>query len=123
MISDRRSAGDVPSAGNALRLPPEAQLDRLLRALPRTPLLHLQGLGEPLLHPRLIPTLRRAPENGMHVTTSRNLTILDQGMARALTESGVDTVLTPPTPVIYRGLRAGPRLPAMQEARRLLSTS
>lgn len=51
--------------------------------------LHLQGLGEPLLHPRFFDMVRYAVERGIEVSTNTNLTALSPRRATACVESGL----------------------------------
>lgn len=105
MIRDR--PGRRANRGS-LRLLAEDRLDPLLDALPSVRTLHLQGLGEPFLHPSLISMIRSASLRGLRVTTSTNLTILDRAGADRLVRSGLDTLhvsIDSPDPVIYRRLR------------------
>lgn len=54
--------------------------------------LHLQGWGEPLLHPRYPEMLAAAAEAGFATGLTTSGTRLDAGMARMLVECGVGTV-------------------------------
>lgn len=75
---------------------PEADLDTALfrRLLPQlaTPYLHLQGWGEPLLHPRLTTMVRAAVAAGLRVGTTSNGVLLDAAMAEALVASGLSVI-------------------------------
>lgn len=44
--------------------------------------LHLQGLGEPLLHPRFFDMVRHAVARGVTVSTNTNLTVLSERRAQ-----------------------------------------
>jgi radical SAM protein with 4Fe4S-binding SPASM domain len=51
--------------------------------------LHLQGLGEPLLHPRFFEMVRYAVARGITVSTNTNLTALSLRRAEELVQSGL----------------------------------
>jgi MoaA/NifB/PqqE/SkfB family radical SAM enzyme len=51
--------------------------------------LHLQGLGEPLLHPRFFDMVALAAGRGIRVTTNTNMTVLTPAMAERCVESGL----------------------------------
>ena len=55
-------------------------------------LLVLSGEGEPLLHPDLFELLRRAKSAVSEVLLFTNGTLLDEGMAEALVQSGLDKI-------------------------------
>lgn len=54
--------------------------------------LHLQGLGEPLMHPRFFEMVRYAVARGVRVTTNSNLTLLNERKAAELVASGLHTL-------------------------------
>jgi MoaA/NifB/PqqE/SkfB family radical SAM enzyme len=54
--------------------------------------LHLQGLGEPLLHPRFFDMVRLAAGRGIEVTTNTNMTVMTAEMAARCVDSGLATV-------------------------------
>jgi len=54
--------------------------------------LHLQGLGEPLLHPRFFDMVAYAVNKGIRVTTNTNLTVLNQARAERAVTTGLDTL-------------------------------
>ena len=54
--------------------------------------LHLQGLGEPMMHPRFFDMVRYAVAKGITVSTNSNFTLLDERRAEACVTSGLDTV-------------------------------
>lgn len=62
---------------------------RLLDELPGLETLHLQGLGEPLMHPRFFDMVRDAAARGIRVTTNTNLTLLSERRARECVASGL----------------------------------
>src|SRR5437660_9580401 len=51
--------------------------------------LHLQGLGEPMMHPRFFDMVSYAAGRGVEVTTNSNLTLLTQRRAEACLTSGL----------------------------------
>ena len=54
--------------------------------------LHLQGLGEPMLHPRFFDMVTYAVGKGARVTTNTNLTLLNKRRAELCVTSGLDTL-------------------------------
>jgi MoaA/NifB/PqqE/SkfB family radical SAM enzyme len=52
--------------------------------------LHLQGLGEPMMHPRFFDMVEHAVGRGVRVTTNTNMTLLDARRAERLVRSGLD---------------------------------
>jgi radical SAM protein with 4Fe4S-binding SPASM domain len=62
---------------------------RLLDQFPAVRELHLQGLGEPLLHPRFFDMVRYAAQRGIEVSTNTNLTALSERRAEECVKSGL----------------------------------
>jgi MoaA/NifB/PqqE/SkfB family radical SAM enzyme len=54
--------------------------------------LHLQGLGEPMMHPRLFDMVAYAAGKGIRVTTNSNLTLLSARRAALCVTSGLDAL-------------------------------
>jgi len=54
--------------------------------------LHLQGLGEPMMHPRFFDMVSWAARKGIVVTTNTNLTLLNPRRAALCVSSGLDCV-------------------------------
>src|SRR5437763_2091896 len=52
--------------------------------------LHLQGLGEPMMHPRFFDMVEYAVKKGIRVTTNSNLTLLNDRRAQRCVSSGLD---------------------------------
>ncbi len=80
----------------------------LLDGFPELRKLHLQGLGEPMMHPRFFDMVRVAAERGIHVTTNTNLTLLNRERAEQLVASGLQTVffsIDGSTPETYERIR------------------
>jgi len=61
----------------------------VLRQLRQGTTVHLQGWGEPLLHPEFEDLVRRAAEAGFAVTTTTNAVLLDTGRALRLADAGL----------------------------------
>src|SRR5579884_3367423 len=51
--------------------------------------LHLQGLGEPMMHPRFWDMVAYAADKGIRVTTNSNLTLLNARRAERCVTSGL----------------------------------
>jgi radical SAM protein with 4Fe4S-binding SPASM domain len=62
---------------------------RLIDQFPGLGELHLQGLGEPLLHPRFFDMVRYATQRGIRVSTNTNLTALSERRAEDCVRSGL----------------------------------
>lgn len=54
--------------------------------------LHLQGLGEPMMHPRFFDMVEYAAQKGVKVSTNSNLTLLNERRAERCIKSGLDTL-------------------------------
>jgi len=54
--------------------------------------LHLQGLGEPLLHPRFFDMVSYAAQRGIRVTTNTNMTVMTEARAAECVASGLHTM-------------------------------
>ncbi len=54
--------------------------------------LHLQGLGEPMMHPRFFDMVCYAARRGITVSTNTNLTLLNPVRAERCVTSGLDTI-------------------------------
>jgi radical SAM protein with 4Fe4S-binding SPASM domain len=65
---------------------------RIVDQLPGLRELHLQGLGEPMMHPRFADMVAYAARRGVRVTTNSNLTLLNPARAERCVTSGLDTV-------------------------------
>lgn len=62
---------------------------RLLDQFPAVKTLQLQGLGEPLLHPRFFDMVKYAAARGIEVSTNTNLTALSERRAEECVLSGL----------------------------------
>jgi radical SAM protein with 4Fe4S-binding SPASM domain len=65
---------------------------RLIDQFPRLRELHLQGLGEPLMHPRFFDMVAYAVGRGITVTTNTNLTLLTRKRAERCVASGLSAL-------------------------------
>jgi MoaA/NifB/PqqE/SkfB family radical SAM enzyme len=54
--------------------------------------LHLQGLGEPMMHPRFFDMIEHATSRGIRVTTNSNATLLNRDRAARCVTSGLHTL-------------------------------
>jgi MoaA/NifB/PqqE/SkfB family radical SAM enzyme len=70
--------------------------------------LHLQGLGEPMMHPRFADMVCYAARRGARVTTNSNLTLLNAKRAERCVTSGLDCIhvsIDGATPETYERIR------------------
>jgi radical SAM protein with 4Fe4S-binding SPASM domain len=65
---------------------------RLIDQLVTLEELHLQGLGEPMMHPRFFDMVAYAARRGIQVTTNSNLTLLNPARAERCVTSGLETL-------------------------------
>lgn len=63
---------------------------RLLDQFPGLQELHLQGLGEPMMHPRLFDMIEQAAARGIRVSINSNLTLVTPRRAQRCVASGLD---------------------------------
>jgi MoaA/NifB/PqqE/SkfB family radical SAM enzyme len=63
---------------------------RVLEELPDLEELQLQGLGEPLMHPRFFDMVRYATDRGIRVSTNSNLTLMTAARAERCVQSGLE---------------------------------
>lgn len=81
---------------------------RLVDEIPTMEHLQLQGLGEPMMHPRFFDMVRYAADRGIRVTTNTNLTLLNDRRAELCLTSGLDTLhasIDALTPGLYEEIR------------------
>jgi MoaA/NifB/PqqE/SkfB family radical SAM enzyme len=81
---------------------------RVLDDLPTLTELHLQGLGEPMMHPCFFDMIEYAVKRGISVTTNSNVTLLNAERARRCVTSGLSTLhvsLDAATPETYERIR------------------
>src|SRR5581483_9244020 len=62
---------------------------RLLDEFPAVRELQLQGLGEPMMHPRFFDMVEHASARGIRVGTNTNLTLLNSARAERCVSSGL----------------------------------
>ncbi len=67
-------------------------LPGLLEKLRPSTLIHLQGWGEPLLHPQLVEMVGTTKRAGHQVTTTSNGSLLDHAMQEVLVGEGLDVM-------------------------------
>ena len=83
---------------------------RLVEEFPGLEELHLQGLGEPLMHPRFFEMVEFAARRGVRVSTNSNLTLFNARRAAACVTSKLDTLhvsLDGATKETYEFIRVG----------------
>jgi len=91
---------------------------RIARAFPRVRHVHLQGWGEPLLHPRLFDMIALAKAAGCRVGLTTNGMGLDAGTARRLLDLELDLLsvsIAGATREIHEGIRATSNFPLILE--------
>jgi MoaA/NifB/PqqE/SkfB family radical SAM enzyme len=79
---------------------------------------HLQGWGEPLLHPRLCDMIALAKAADCRVGLTTNGSALEPGMAARLVERGLDLIaisIAGATPETHGRIRVGSQLPRLLE--------
>src|SRR5215207_11129517 len=79
---------DGPPNGPPAFMPFEA-FTRLVDQFPAMTELQLQGLGEPMMHPRFFDMVAYAVTRGIQVSTNSNLTLLTPARAERLVQSGL----------------------------------
>ena len=75
--------------------------------------LHLQGLGEPMMHPKFFEMVAYAVAKGIRVTTNSNATFLNYSRAERCVTSGLDTIhvsIDGATPEMYERIRVRSKL-------------
>ena len=89
----------------------ELSLERyvaLLDQMPGLARLHLQGLGEPMLHPRFFEMVELAVARGIRVSANSNLTLLTERRAARCVASGLTTLsvsLDGASAAVYEAIR------------------
>jgi MoaA/NifB/PqqE/SkfB family radical SAM enzyme len=86
---------------------------RLIDECDRLRELHLQGLGEPMMHPRFGDMVSYAVRKGIRVTINSNLTLLNPERAERCVTSGLDCVhvsIDGSTSATYERIRVRARL-------------
>ncbi len=74
------------------RTMPLRDFERLVPALARVGMVHLQGWGEPFLDPEILAMIRLAKKAGCAVGTTTNGTLLDDRLIGELVASGIDVL-------------------------------
>jgi MoaA/NifB/PqqE/SkfB family radical SAM enzyme len=81
---------------------------RLVDQFPGLEQLQLQGMGEPMMHPRFFDMVAYAAGKGVRVSTNSNLTLLGPRRAELSVQSGLDAVhvsIDGATPEMYEFIR------------------
>lgn len=100
---------DGPPHG-PLAFMPFDDFTRIVSSYPALRTLHLQGLGEPTMHPRFFDMVAWASERGIAVSTNSNLALWSERRARQCVDSGLAELhvsLDAATPAIYEHIRVG----------------
>lgn len=98
---------------------------RLVDQFPAMEELHLQGLGEPMLHPRFFDMVRYASARGVQVSTNTNLTVCTEARVRDCLESGLRKLyvsLDGATAEIFEQIRLGANFEKMMRNLQRLTT-
>ena len=98
---------DGPPFG-PLAFMPFADYVRLVDGFPTLTELHLQGLGEPMMHPRFFDMVRYAADKGIAVSCNSNLSLLSEKRAAECVESGLSVLnvsLDAADPATYERIR------------------
>ena len=86
--------------------------------------LHLQGLGEPLLHPRFFDMVGFAAQRGIRVSTNTNMTVMTDARAAECVRSGLHTMhvsLDGANAAVYESIRVRARFDkVLRNLRRLM---
>src|ERR671933_714428 len=80
---------DGPPFGPVAFMPFDA-FTRTLDQFANVTELHLQGLGEPLMHPKFFDMVEYAVQKNIRVTTNTNLTLMNRRLAERCVKSGLD---------------------------------
>ena len=98
---------DGPPNGPPAFMPFET-FTRLVDQFPTMTELQLQGLGEPMMHPRFFDMVAYAAARGIEVSTNSNLTLLTPARAERLVRSGLHRLqvsIDGATPETYERIR------------------
>ncbi len=102
---------DGPPNGPPAFMPFET-FTRLVDQFPTITELQLQGLGEPMMHPRFFDLVQYAAARGIEVSTNSNLTLLTPPRAEQLVHSGLSHLhvsIDGATPETYERIRVRSR--------------
>ena len=100
---------DLPADGKPAEMSFE-DFCRLLDGFTGAEELHLQGLGEPLLHADFFRMVRYAVERGLFVSTNSNLTLLTEARAAECVSSGLGALhisVDGASAAVYENIRHG----------------
>ncbi len=89
---------------------PFESFKQLIDQFPTLETLHLQGLGEPMMHPQFFDMVEYAVHKGIQVTTNSNLTLLTDKHAERCITSGLGCLhisIDGATPETYEHIRIG----------------
>jgi MoaA/NifB/PqqE/SkfB family radical SAM enzyme len=98
----------VNERGDEVAELPLARFVELIDQLPDLQELHLQGLGEPMLHPHFFDMVELAVQRGIHVSANTNLTLLTPKRAERCVTSGLASLsvsLDGATREVYEAIR------------------
>lgn len=104
---------DGPPHG-PLAFMPFADFQRIVASFPALETLHLQGLGEPTMHPRFFDMVAWAAGRGITVSTNSNMTLWSRRRVAECLASGLAELsmsLDAATPSIYESIRVGAHFP------------
>jgi MoaA/NifB/PqqE/SkfB family radical SAM enzyme len=76
--------------------------------------LHLQGMGEPMLHPRFFDMVELAASRGIRVSTNTNMTVMTEEQAECCVTSGLHALhvsIDAADRRVYETVRVGAKLP------------
>jgi MoaA/NifB/PqqE/SkfB family radical SAM enzyme len=88
--------------------------------------LHLQGLGEPMLHPRFFDMVELAVARGIQVSTNTNMTVMTEEQAERCVTSGLHALhvsIDAAHARVYETVRVGARLPVVLRNLRRVTTA
>lgn len=106
-----------PKLGKRSGALPFERFRQIVDELPRLERLTLQGLGEPLLAPRLIDMVAYAAERGVDVGFNTNAQLLTPERSQRLVEAGVGWLhvsVDGATPATYERIRSGARFELLE---------
>ncbi len=98
----------VNDRGDAVAEMSLQQFERLLDQMPHLQELHLQGLGEPMLHPRFFDMVALAARRRIRVSANTNLTLLTPQRARRCVDCGLAAIsvsLDGASAAVYEAIR------------------
>lgn len=114
---------DGPPHGPNAFMPFEAFCG-IVASFPALATLHLQGLGEPTMHPRFFDMVAWASARGLVVSTNSNMTLWSERRVAQCLDSGLAELhmsLDAATPAIYESIRVGAYFPkVIRNVRRVM---